>query len=151
MCQRFISVCISIGLFLVCSGSPVGWTEFAYSALKLESVAETEIYPRKISVQQAAAKKEEGAYILDVREAWEWARSHIPGSVLIPLAQLKNRLNGLPRDKEIIVVCRSGNRSMIGLDIIRKAGFDKSSSMVGGLIVWQASGYPTQRGQRSTP
>lgn len=106
-----------------------------------------ESYPRSISVEQAAEKKGAGAFFLDVREPGEWTQIHIPGSVLIPLAQLQSRLDELPRDKEIVVVCRSGNRSVTGLDILRRDGFEKSSSMTGGLISWYASGYPIEAGQ----
>lgn len=103
-------------------------------------------FPISIPVKQASDKKDAGAFILDVREPEEWLQVRMTESVLIPLAQLKSRLNELPSDREIVVVCRSGNRSIMGLGIIRKAGFEKSSSMVGGLNIWQASGYPTESG-----
>jgi rhodanese-related sulfurtransferase len=144
MHQRFIMACWLVGSMLACSVSPTHSALFAYAALQTESVSET--YPKEISVERAAAEKDAGAFILDVRETSEWTQFHIPGAVVIPLGQLGDRLGELPRDKAIVVVCHSGARSAMGLDIIRKAGFGKSSSMTGGLIAWQAAGYPVESG-----
>lgn len=103
-------------------------------------------YPQEITVQEAAVKKEQGAFILDVREPDEWQEHHIPGSTLIPLGDLPNRLNEVPEDQEVIVVCRSGNRSRSGRDILLNAGFSTVTSMNGGLNDWRASGYETVSG-----
>ena len=99
--------------------------------------------PREISVQEAAAKRDAGAFILDVRQPDEWSQYHIEGAALIPLGELASRLNELPRDQQIVVVCHSGNRSAKGRDILLNAGFTQVTSMAGGLIQWQAAGYPT--------
>ncbi len=102
--------------------------------------------PPEIPVTEAFAKREAGAFILDVRQPEEWNEFHIPGSALVPLEKLEQRLNELPRDKEIVVVCRSGNRSRSGRDILEKAGFMQVTSMAGGLTDWKARGYPTVSG-----
>jgi len=99
-----------------------------------------------INVDQAHQLREEGALILDVREQFEWDENHIPGATLIPLGELSNRLNELPTDQEIVVVCRSGNRSLTGRDILLKAGFENVVSMNGGMNDWTASGYETVSG-----
>lgn len=103
-------------------------------------------YPLEISVEQAAAKREAGAFILDVREQEEWNEAHIPDATLIPLGQLASRVNELPRDQEIVVVCRSGNRSAQARDILLNDGFTQVTSMAGGLNEWKATGYPTVSG-----
>jgi len=59
------------------------------------------------------------------------------------LDELPARLNELPKDQEIVVVCRSGNRSQQGRDILLNAGFN-ATSMAGGLKEWYAKGYPTE-------
>lgn len=102
--------------------------------------------PPEISISEALAKRDAGAFILDVRQPEEWNEAHIPGSTLIPLDQLPNRINELPRDKEIVVVCRSGNRSAQGRDILLEAGFTNVTSMAGGLNQWKAADYPTVNG-----
>jgi rhodanese-related sulfurtransferase len=104
-------------------------------------------HPLEVSVSEAAARREAGAFMLDVREPEEWNEFHIPGATLIPLGELAARVDELPRDQEIVVVCRSGNRSRTGRDILRDAGFEQVSSMAGGVTEWQAAGYPTEAGQ----
>jgi rhodanese-related sulfurtransferase len=103
-------------------------------------------YPLEVSVPEAAALRDSGAFILDVREQHEWDEYHVPGSTLIPLAFLESRLAELPSDAEIVVVCRSGNRSATGRDILLDAGFERVTSLSGGLSQWRASGYPTVTG-----
>ena len=102
--------------------------------------------PSEITVGEAATRYEAGAFILDVREPDEWQAVHIPGATLIPLGQLATRVNEVPRDQAIVVVCRSGNRSQVGRDILLAAGFTQVTSMAGGLTQWQAQGYPTVSG-----
>jgi rhodanese-related sulfurtransferase len=102
--------------------------------------------PDEISVAQAAAKRDQGAFILDVREQSEWDQFHIPGATLIPLGQLASRANELPKDKEIVVVCRTGHRSAQGRDILREAGFTNVTSMAGGVTEWQNQGLAIATG-----
>jgi rhodanese-related sulfurtransferase len=106
----------------------------------------TSSYPREISVADAVAKRDTGAFILDVRQPEEWNEFHIPDSTLIPLDQLAARMNELPKDREIVIVCRSGNRSAQGRDILLNAGFTQVTSMAGGLTQWKAAGNPTVSG-----
>ncbi len=102
--------------------------------------------PPEISVNEAVAKQQAGAFILDVREPSEWNDAHIAGATLIPLGELASRLSELPKDKQIVVVCRSGNRSAQGRDILLNNGFTQVTSMAGGLNQWKAAGYPTVSG-----
>lgn len=103
-------------------------------------------YPLEISVEEAVAKQQAGAFILDVREPEEWNEAHIAGATLIPLGQLASRVSELPRDQEIVVVCRSGNRSAQARDLLLNDGFTQVTSMTGGLNQWKAAGYPTLSG-----
>lgn len=103
-------------------------------------------YPREVSVAEAAEMREEGAFILDVRTPGEWEAFHITGSTLIPLDQLERRISEVPTDQQIVVVCRSGNRSQTGRDILQQAGLEQVTSMSGGLSQWKAFGYPTEAG-----
>jgi rhodanese-related sulfurtransferase len=102
--------------------------------------------PAEISVADAAAKRDAGAFILDVRQPDEWNAVHIPGATLIPLDQLAARVNEVPKDQEVVVVCRSGNRSKQGRDILKNAGFTQVTSMAGGMNQWSAAGLPTATG-----
>ena len=73
-----------------------------------------------------------GTFVVDVRTQEEWDEYHVPNTTLIPLDQLPNRLSEVPKDKEIVVICRSGNRSQEGRDILLSAGYN-ATSMTGGV------------------
>ena len=103
-------------------------------------------YPLEISVDEAVAKRDSGAFILDVRQPEEWNEVHVPDSTLIPLGELAARAAELPKDQEIVIVCRSGNRSAQARDLLLGAGFTQVTSMAGGLNQWKAAGYPTVSG-----
>ena len=103
--------------------------------------------PPTISVAEAAAKRDAGALILDVREPSEWAAGHVQGATLIPLGSLASRVSEVPKDKDVVVVCRTGVRSAQGRDILQKAGFTRVTSMVGGLTAWQNQGLTLVKGQ----
>jgi rhodanese-related sulfurtransferase len=103
--------------------------------------------PSQISAAQAYGKYQAGAFILDVRTADEWNQGHIPGSILIPLDELSGRIGEVPRNREVVVVCRTGVRSAQGLAILRQAGYTRAASMTGGMLAWQAAGYPTTTNQ----
>ncbi len=97
--------------------------------------------PAEISVQQAYEKYQQGTLLLDVRTQPEWDEYHAPNAILIPLDELPNRLSELPKDAEIVVICRSGNRSAVATDILRQNGFN-ATSVAGGMNAWRAAGYP---------
>lgn len=113
---------------------------------QLGSPQETSTLPAEISVAQANEKYENNTFFLDVRTQEEWNDFHIPETTLIPLDQLPARVNELPKDQEIVIVCRSGNRSAQARDFLRQAGFDQTTSMAGGVSQWRSSGYPTVSG-----
>ena len=65
-----------------------------------------------VDVQTVAGVKDlDNVLVLDVREQWEYDEGHIPGVTLIPMEEVPDRLSEIPTDKEVIVTCRSGNRS----------------------------------------
>ncbi len=101
--------------------------------------------PAEISSAQAyELYQQKTAFFVDVREQSEWDTFHIPDTTLIPLGELPNRLNEIPKDRQIVVVCRSGNRSASGRDILKQAGFTNVTSMAGGVTDWKTQGYPIQ-------
>lgn len=101
------------------------------------------VLAKEISVDKAYEMYQAGTFVLDVRTQEEWDEYHAPNTTLIPLDQLPSRLNELPKDREIVVVCRSGNRSQQGRDILLEASFN-ATSMAGGLSEWYAKGYPIE-------
>jgi rhodanese-related sulfurtransferase len=95
---------------------------------------------RDINVDKAYEMYKGGTFLLDVRTQEEWDEYHVPNATLIPLDQLPNRLSEVPKDKEIVVICRSGNRSQEGRDILLNAGYT-ATSVTGGIKEWYAKGY----------
>lgn len=111
------------------------------------AVSSTDNSWKEISVEEAATRYTSGSFMLDVRQPEEWEEVHIPGATLIPLGELSQRLSELPKDQEIVVYCRSGNRSQSGAEILAKNGFNSVTSMAGGINEWSAAGHPTESGK----
>lgn len=70
------------------------------------------------------ALKDQGAIILDVRTAGEFAQCHVQGAINIPLDQLQGRLARLPKDKPIIACCLSGGRSGSAVSFLKSQGYE---------------------------
>jgi rhodanese-related sulfurtransferase len=82
-----------------------------------------------------------GAVLLDVREAWEWDAGRAPEARHVPLDQLPARIDELPRDRPVVVVCRSGNRSAHATSMLCGAGV-RALNLGGGMRAWSAAGLP---------
>ncbi len=100
---------------------------------------------RNVSVTDLKNASEPDKIILDVRTQGEYDEGHVEGVVLIPVQQLADRLDELPKDKPLYVICRSGNRSMTASEILEKAGFKDIRNVQGGILAWQRAGYPVVR------
>ena len=98
--------------------------------------------PAEISIAEAYELYPDQAFFLDVREVEEWQAGHVPDTTNIPLSVLADRVGELPTGQQIVVVCRSGNRSQEGRDILLAAGLEDVTSMAGGLSDWKDAGYP---------
>jgi rhodanese-related sulfurtransferase len=88
-----------------------------------------------------AAAVPDGAWLLDVREPDEWAAGHVPQATHIPLGQLGARANEVPRDKDVYVICRAGNRSARAAQALNGAGW-QAINVAGGMQDWAAAGRP---------
>ena len=97
-----------------------------------------------VSVQQGKEMIDRGeVFILDVRTREEYDAGHIRGSALIPVQELDKRLNEIPRDKKILVYCRTGHRSVTASEILVNNGFKEVYNMKGGIAAWTGAGYET--------
>lgn len=87
------------------------------------------------------------ALILDVREESEYRSGHLLKARLIPLGSLKERIGELEkyRDKPIVVVCRSGNRSGSACAMLGKQGFAQAYNLAGGVMDWQKHNLPLEK------
>jgi len=93
---------------------------------------------QEISVEEAmqAWRKQEVVFV-DVRTVEEYKQGHVPGAVLLPLAELENRIDEVTKEKKVFIICRSGNRSGKANIILQKNGFVNTYSVHGGMLVWQ--------------
>ena len=98
-----------------------------------------------IGPRQADALLRGGAVLLDVREPAEWQAGHVVGAFHVPLGQLEGRLSVLPRDRQVVVICRSGNRWAAATCLLIRSGFD-AVNLRGGMQAWASAGLPVETG-----
>lgn len=118
----------------------------AYAVLPMLNAAPATGWKKDVGVSEAVALRDSGAFVLDVRTPAEWEEGHIPGATLIPLDELAARVSEVPAGKQVLVYCRSGNRSQSGRDILLAAGYEEVTSLNGGIKAWQAAGQPVISG-----
>ena len=136
----FTGLMVIVFALAACAPAPDVMVEEAPAAV-LEQVA------LEVSVDEAFELREAGAFMLDVREDYEWVDGHLPGATWIPLGELASRVDEVPQDQLVVVYCRSGNRSQVGRNTLLDAGFTNVTSMAGGFSTWAASGYETETGE----
>jgi hydroxyacylglutathione hydrolase len=81
-------------------------------------------------------------FVLDVRRENEWNEGHIEGSTRIYLGRLEKETGKLPRNKPILVICKTGNRSSFGGSVLLREGFDPIYNVLGGIDAWKKAAYP---------
>ena len=93
----------------------------------------------------------EDAYIIDVREAAEFAGGHLPDAKNIPVGALADRTGELEKfkDKPIILCCATGMRSNKACGELKKQGFAKLYNLAGGVDAWVGAGYPVKKGAKN--
>jgi hydroxyacylglutathione hydrolase len=107
-----------------------------YAAAGGRTVAIEEITPAGLKRQRAS----DAVLVLDVRRAAEFASERIPGAVNIAHTRLAERLSELPRDRPIVVQCRSGVRSARASALLKREGFKDVANLAGGIVAWEDEG-----------
>ncbi|HEY0845559.1 MAG TPA: rhodanese-like domain-containing protein [Noviherbaspirillum sp.] len=104
----------------------------------------------QVDVEQSRDMQKRGALLLDVREPHEFDEVHAPGSVLIPLSQLQERIVEIGDFKRnpIVIICRSGRRSMQAASVLGKLGFASLYNVQGGMLAWEQAALPVIRKRR---
>ena len=105
----------------------------AGAAAPPEQEREIEVRPRALSAELGARGP---LQLVDVREPFEWAICRIPGSVLIPLGELPERLAELERGRPVVAICHTGRRSLDAARFLRSRGFADARSLHGGVALW---------------
>jgi glyoxylase-like metal-dependent hydrolase (beta-lactamase superfamily II)/rhodanese-related sulfurtransferase len=104
---------------------------------------------KEIDVDTLERRSEE-AIVLDVREPEEYAQGHVPGAINLPQADLASGLGELPQDTPLILICRSGARSLRAAQFLRQVGLEKLLNVQGGTLAWRAAGKPLAFGEKRT-
>lgn len=113
----------------------------------LSAHAQSRATINNIDVAQSRTMQQQGALLLDVRELDEYADGHAPGSKLIPLGQLQSRVNEIGDFKRnpVVIICRSGRRSLQAASILGQLGFTAIYNVQGGMIAWEKAALPISR------
>jgi rhodanese-related sulfurtransferase len=100
--------------------------------------------PYEISPAEAAEiLSEESARLVDVRELWEFAATHIEGCLHLPMGEVPTRAHKeLDIEERLVIVCHHGVRSMNVTAWLRRQGFEKAQSLRGGIDAWSVEVDP---------
>ncbi len=91
------------------------------------------------------------AYLIDVRDDDEWLAGHAPAAVHLPMMELPDRLDEIPGDREVVIVCRSGHRSAEVVSYLIGRGLSHVRNVSDGMLGWAAAGRPLVSGRSGSP
>lgn len=94
---------------------------------------------------KALLEKNRNIYLLDVRTPQEYSQGRVAGSVLIPIGELQQRINEVPKNKTILVYCAVGARSKPAANFLAQQGYKDVYNMTDGLVGWYRNKFPIQR------
>jgi rhodanese-related sulfurtransferase len=125
-------------LIALTSGAMLFWSYFGNRILGIKEVDH-------VAAMQLINRL--NALVLDVREQGEYDTGHVVNSKLIPLGKLKERIGELEkyRERPIVVICRSGQRSSSACFALGKLGFAQAYNFNGGVIAWQKANLPLEK------
>ena len=87
-------------------------------------------------------KGDEATYVLDVRSPEEYASGHVPGAVNIPYDQIASRIAEVPKDKDVVLYCKSGRRAGIAAEVLAGQGYTRLQHLEGDIVAWVDKGRP---------
>jgi rhodanese-related sulfurtransferase len=99
----------------------------------------------EIDVEDLVERREQGATIIDVREPDEYEDFHVPGARLIPVGEVPERMDEIPRTEQVYVICKSGGRSARVVQFLNEQGYD-TVNVAGGSTAWANAGHPIDTG-----
>lgn len=126
-------------------GAVGGAQAIAADPAPVESISVTSI--SQFDLLTRMQRKDPDLVVLDVRTAAEFAKGHIPGARNVSHDLLQSSLESLGdvRDKQVVLYCRSGRRTMIAADVLRKAGFKRLAHLEGDFLAWESENRPIER------
>jgi rhodanese-related sulfurtransferase len=100
--------------------------------------------PPEIDIDGAISRVAAGEHLIDVREVHEWDAGHAPSALLLPMSEIRERLNELP-EGPLLIICHSGARSARVSDFLAQSGYPVTN-VLGGMSAWIAAGGPVTAG-----
>ncbi|MBZ9749423.1 rhodanese-like domain-containing protein [Deinococcus sp. HMF7604] len=100
-----------------------------------------------VTPQEGQRRVQAGALLVDVREQSEYDEVHAEGAQLLPLSELETRYAELPKDRELVMICRSGARSARAGEFLQGQGYGQVVNLAGGTMAWVNEGLPHVQGQ----
>jgi rhodanese-related sulfurtransferase len=101
---------------------------------------------KNISPEQAKVMYDKKVKFIDVRELDENETARIPDTKLIPMSEMQNRWNEISKDEDIVIYCRTGNRSGILISQLILQGYNNLFNLAGGIIEWHQNSFPVEQG-----
>ena len=90
-------------------------------------------------------KKDPALLVVDVRAPSEYAQGHVPGAINVPHDQIAAHLAELPKDKDVVLYCRSGRRSALAAEALRASGYSRLLQLEGDMSGWLDQGRPVEK------
>ena len=90
------------------------------------------------------ASRDPELLVLDVRSPEEYAAGHVPGAVNVPYDQVAQRLAEIPKDKDVVLYCRSGRRTGIAAEVLESNGYTRLQHLQGDMEAWVKAGRPVE-------
>jgi rhodanese-related sulfurtransferase len=141
---------VLLGAFAVVAAVPAA--EPAASAAKpAPAAAAPASAPAKVTpmtqeqLLEHQAKHPAHLFVLDVRSPEEFREGHVPGAVNIPYDQMAARLSEVPKDKDVVLYCRSGRRAGIAAGVLQSNGYTRLSHLEGDMLAWTEQGRPVTK------
>jgi rhodanese-related sulfurtransferase len=119
----------------------------ALAALLTAGAATADPSVRPVSPQELlgrVAAADRTLVVLDVRSPEEFVAGHVPGAVNVPYDQIATRLAEVPKDKDVVLYCRSGRRVGIAAQVLAQNGYTRLQHLEGDMPAWVAQGRPTE-------
>lgn len=151
--MNYKMILLAVGAALMLSACNEQKTEVKADAtaaeVKAAPVAEAKVAPAPKPASEAVAAtismiewkdaiemNKKGAVFIDVRNPNELRDGFVQGSINIPLPELKERFGELPKDKDLLIYCRSGRRSEVATHFLMTQGYEKAHNILGGFLAY---------------
>lgn len=101
---------------------------------------------KNISSAEAKVMYENKVKFIDVREEAEHTAARIPSTMLIPMSEIQSRIEEIPKDEDVVIYCRTGNRSGILINQLIQFGYTNLFNLEHGIVDWHKNNYPVDIG-----